>query len=111
MLGKFCCGSGYIRHSKSNLLSQIDLYCSLAEQDISLIKPIYYPSNYRSPEGASDEQPDWKDQVKKPLLEFLSNVDESCLYAKVPKEMIIDISGPEMKELDDNNHVNINNLS
>ena len=54
--------------------SQIDSYCTLAEQDISLIKPIYYPSNYRSPEGASDEQPDWKDQVKKPLLEFLSNV-------------------------------------
>ena len=38
------------------------------------------------------------------MLEFLSNVDESCLYAKVPEEMIIDISGPKMKELDDNNH-------
>ena len=38
--------------------TQIDSYCTLAEQDPSLIKPIHYPSNYRVPEGAEDKQPD-----------------------------------------------------
>ena len=94
--------------------TQIDSYCTLAEQDSSLIKPIHYPSNYRLPKGAGDKQPDWKDQVKKPVLEFLSNVDESCLYAEVPEEMTIELSESETKNLDENNqdmHVYNNYLS
>ena len=33
-----------------------------------------------------DEQPNWMNSVRKPVLEFLSNVDEGCLYAQVPRD-------------------------
>ena len=48
------------------------------------------------------------------MLEFLSNVDESCLYAEVPEEMTIELSESETKNLDENNqdmHVYNNYLS
>ena len=73
---------------------------TLAEQDPNLIKPIHYPPDYRLLEGAEDKKPNWMNSVGKPVLEFLSNVDEGCLYAQVPEEMIIELSEPEIKSLD-----------
>ena len=83
--------------------TQIDSYCTLAEQDPSLIKPIHYPSNYRLPEEAEDKQPNWMNHVRKTVLEFLSNVDEGCLYAQVPEEMTIELSESGIKNHDENN--------
>ena len=80
--------------------TQIDSYCTLPEQDPNLIKPIHYPPDYRLLESAEDKKPNWMNSVGKPVVEFLSNVDEGCLYAQVPEEIIIELSEPEIKSLD-----------
>ena len=49
--------------------------------------------------------------VGKPVLEFLSNVDEHCLYAQVPEEMVIQLSGPETTNTDDDNQNMPNNIN
>ena len=82
----------YIHHT------QIDLYCSLAGQNSELVKPIFHSSDYRDVE---DEQHGWMSDVGKPVLEFLTNVDEHCLYAQVPEEMVIQLSGPEIVNMND----------
>ena len=81
----------------------MDLYCSLSGQHSELVKPIFYSSDYRLLEEAEDEQPDWMNNVEKPVLEFLSHVDEHCLYAEVPEEMVIQLSEPETKSMDESN--------
>ena len=91
--------------------TQIDLYCTLADQDPDLIKPIFYPSDCRPLEGVEDEQPDWMNNVEKPVLDFLSNVDEHCLYAQVPKEMVIQLSEPETINMDNDNQNIPNHIS
>ena len=40
--------------------------------------------------------------VGAPVLEFLSNIDKDCLYAKVPEEMVIQLSGPETANKNEN---------
>ena len=72
--------------------TQIDLYCTLSGQNPEFVKPIFYSSDYRQLEEVEDEQPDWMNNVEKPVLEFLSNVDEHCLYAQVSEEMVIQIN-------------------
>jgi len=75
----------YIQHT------QIDLYCSLSGQNLEFVKPIFYSSDYRPQGEVEDEQPDWMSDVGKPVLEFLSNIDENCLYAQVPEEIVIQL--------------------
>ena len=81
-------------------------YCIIAHflQILIWLKPyFFYSTDYRPLEGAEDEQPDWMNNVGKPVPDFLSKANEDCLYAQIPEEMIIQLSEPEMKSLDENN--------
>ena len=49
--------------------------------------------------------------VEKPVLDFLSNVDEHCLYAQGPEEMVIQLSEPETKNMDEDNQNIPNHIS
>ena len=111
MLGQFWCRSGYLEDHKSDILhpsypDRFVLHCIWAK----LVKPIFYSSDYRPQREVEDEQPGWMNDVEKPVLEFLSNVDEHCLYAQVPEEMVIQLSGPETANMDDDNQNMPNNI-
>ena len=79
------------------------MYCSLSGQNPELVNPIFYSSDYRLQTEVEDEQTDWMSNVGKPVLEFLSNIDESCLYAQVPEEMVIQLPEPATANYDENN--------
>ena len=92
----------YLHHT------QLDTYCSLSSQNPDLIKPIFYPSDYRLTIEIEDDQPDWMNDVGEPVLEFLSNIDENCLHAQVPEELVIQLHGP-VKANDGENNDNTSN--
>ena len=67
-----------------------------------LVKSTLYSSDYRQQFEIEDEQPDWMSDVEQQVLEFLSNIDKDCLYAKVPEEMVIQLPGPETANMNEN---------
>ena len=81
---------------------QIDLYCSLSGQNPGLVKPIFHSSDYRGQINTDDDRPGWMTNVGKPVLEFLSNINNDSLYARVPDEMTIQLHGPETVNRVDN---------